>query len=66
MANHIDRYVPADTNGGWGIASGVILLALVCIATATYVHKRTYKHPTDVTWHGRGSGDNATPAGAEK
>ena len=66
MANHIDRYVPAETNGGWGFASGVILLAIICITTATYVHKRTYKHPTDVTWHGKGSGDHAAAAGAEK
>jgi hypothetical protein len=44
----------------------VILLAIICIATATYVHKRTYKHPTDVTWHGKGSGDHASAAGAEK
>ena len=62
MANHIDRYVPANTNGGWGVASGVILLAIICIATATYVHKQTYRHPTDPTWHGKGSGDGA-PAG---
>jgi hypothetical protein len=27
----------------------------------TYIHKQTYKHPTDVTWHGKGSGD-AEPA----
>src|SRR6266480_3224752 len=43
---HVDRYVPANTNGGWGIAAGIVLLALACIATATYVHKKTYKHPT--------------------
>ena len=67
MANHIDRYVPAETNGGWGVASGVILLAIICIATATYVHKQTYRHPTDPTWHGKGSGDGAPAAttGAE-
>lgn len=63
MEHHIDRYTPADTNGGWGFASFVILLAVICIATATYIHKRTYKHPTDVTWHGKGSGD-AAPEGA--
>ena len=67
MANHVDRYVPAQTNGGWGVASGVILLAVICIATATYVHKQTYRHPTDPTWHGKGSGDGAPAAttGAE-
>ena len=53
----VDRYVPADTNAGWGIAAGVILLAVLCIATATYVHKKTYRHPTDVTWHAKGSSE---------
>jgi hypothetical protein len=59
MPQHTDRYVPADTNQGWGIAAGVLLLTAVLIASATYIHKRTYKHPTDVTWHGTGSGDTA-------
>jgi hypothetical protein len=59
--NHIDRYVPADTNGGWGVAAGVIAFTILCINTVTYIHKQTYKHPTDVTWHGKGSGD-AEPA----
>jgi hypothetical protein len=59
---YVDRYVPANTNGGWGIGAGIVLLALACIATATYVHKRTYKHPTDVTWHGKG--EKAEPAAA--
>jgi hypothetical protein len=57
MDQHIDRYVPADTNGGWGFAAIVIGLVIVCIVTATYIHKQTYRHPTDVTWHGIGSGD---------
>lgn len=51
---HADRYVPADTNAGWGIAAGVVLLALVLIASVTYIHKKTYLHPTDVTMHARG------------
>ncbi|MFI5230826.1 MAG: hypothetical protein ACHQWU_17295 [Gemmatimonadales bacterium] len=59
MPQHTDRYVPADTNQGWGIAAGVLLLTAALIASATYIHKRTYKHPTDVTWHGIGSGDPA-------
>ena len=57
---HVDRYVPANTNSGWGVAAGIVLLALACIATATYVHKKTYRHPTDVTWHGRGEPDRGT------
>ena len=59
MSNHVDRYVPAETNGGWGFASGVIVLAIVLVAGVTYIHKTTYRHPTDVTWHGIGSGDPA-------
>ena len=58
---HQDRYVPAVTNGGWPFAGGVIALAIVCIAAATYIHKKTYKHPTDVTWHAKGQ--RTAPAG---
>ncbi len=57
MAQYPDRYVPADTYGGWGFASFVVALAVVCIVVVTYIHKQTYRHPTDVTWHGKGSGD---------
>ncbi|HEY4216776.1 MAG TPA: hypothetical protein VGM67_06535 [Gemmatimonadaceae bacterium] len=56
-SEHVDRYSPADTNGGWGAAGVVIALVIICIASVTYIHKQTYKHPTDVTWHGEGSGD---------
>lgn len=48
------RYVPAQTNGGWPIAAGVVALAVVCIVTAYVIHEKTYKHPTDVTWHATG------------
>ncbi|MBW8769047.1 MAG: hypothetical protein JF589_04800 [Gemmatimonadetes bacterium] len=41
-----DRYVPFKQEG-WGIALFVVLLAVVCAGTATYIHKRTYLHPTD-------------------
>ena len=59
MAQYPDRYVPADTNGGWGFASFIVLLAVACIVAVTIIHKQTYKHPTDPTWHGIGSGDAA-------
>lgn len=59
MSDHIDRYVPAETNGGWGFATGVIIFTILLIAAVTYIHKQTYKHPTDVTWHGKGSSDAA-------
>ena len=49
--HHVDRYIPAHTNQGWGVAGLVALLALVCIAGATYLYQTTYKHPTDPTWH---------------
>ena len=48
-ANNSDRHVPANTNGGWGFAAFVILLAVLCIAAATVIHKRTFKPFTDVT-----------------
>jgi hypothetical protein len=65
MSNHIDRYVPADTNGGWGFAAGVIAFTALLIATVTYIHRQSYRHPTDVTWHGKGSGDAAPPRAGE-
>jgi hypothetical protein len=65
MSDHIDRYVPADTNGGWGVAAGVIALTVLLIVTVTYIHKQTYRHPTDVTWHGKGSGDVAPASTGE-
>jgi len=61
MVDYTERYIPADTNGGWPFAGIVIVFTLACIAAVTYVHKQTYRHPTDVTWHGKGSGD--APAG---
>ena len=46
---HVDRYVPAETNGGWGFATAIIALAVLCIVVVTILHKKTYKLPTDVT-----------------
>lgn len=46
---HQDRYVPADNNGGWGYAVGVLLLVAALIIAVTIIHKRTYKPFTDVT-----------------
>jgi hypothetical protein len=51
---HLPRYVPARTNEGWPVALGVVLLAVACIVTATIVHKKTYKQPTDPTYHAAG------------
>ncbi len=52
---HRDRYIPARTNGGWGAAAATVLLALILAATATVIHKRTYKPPTDPAWRAAGS-----------
>jgi hypothetical protein len=52
---HVPRYVPARTNEGWGFGLLIVLLAVVCIVTATVIHKRTYKHPTDPTYHVTGN-----------
>lgn len=52
---HVDRYVPARTNEGWGIAGLVALLAAACIAFATYMYQTTYKHPTDVQMEAAGT-----------
>ena len=59
---HVDRYVPFKQEG-WGIALFVVLLAVLCAGTATYIHKRTYLHPTDV--HFQAAGHDASSASHE-
>jgi len=51
------RYIPFKQEG-WGIALFVVFLAVASAAGATYVHKTTYKAPTDV--HFRAAGSAAT------
>ena len=52
-SNLVDnRYIPANTNQGWGIISLVLLLTAALIVSVAIFHKKTYRHPTDVTWHG--------------
>jgi hypothetical protein len=51
---HHDRHIPARTNEGWGAAAATLLLALALIVSATVIHKRTYKQPTDPTWRAAG------------
>jgi hypothetical protein len=55
---HAGQRIPFKQEG-WGIAALVVLLALLCIAGATYVHKRTYLPPTDVRNQAAGSTTNA-------
>lgn len=49
-----NRYIPFKQEG-WGIAAFVVFLAVASAATATYVHNKTYKHPTDVRFHAAGA-----------
>lgn len=52
---HVPRYVPARTNQGWSVVGLVVLLTAACIAMTVVIHNRTYKHPTDPTFHAVGS-----------
>lgn len=60
----VPRYIEAKTNEGWPIAGLVIALSIVCIIAVTIIHKRTYKHPTDPTWHAVGGGTKAAAPAA--
>lgn len=51
---HVDRYVPARTNEGWGAAAATVLLAVALIVGATVIHNATYKKPTDPSWRAAG------------
>jgi hypothetical protein len=51
---HTDRYVAARTNGGWPAAAATIVFALILIGSATVIHMRTYKPPTDPSWRAAG------------
>jgi len=55
--SHQPKYVPARTNDGWSVAALVVTLAVVLIVSVAYIHKKTYKHPTDPTFVS--SGDRA-------
>lgn len=57
---HVPRYVPARTNDGWAIVGLVVALAATCIISVAIIHQRTYRHPTDPTWHAAGSTGNPT------
>ena len=48
------RHVPFKQEG-WGIALFICVLAAGSALTAFYVHRTTYKHPTDVRTHAVGS-----------
>lgn len=61
---HVSRYVPARTNEGWPMAGLVVALTIACIVAVALIYQRTYKHPTDPTWHAVGGGSSATKAAA--
>lgn len=44
---------------GWGVAFFVVMLAVASATGAWYVHKTTYKQPTDVRFHAVGTGGTA-------
>ncbi|MEO7458245.1 MAG: hypothetical protein ABIY52_18445 [Gemmatimonadaceae bacterium] len=51
---HEGRHIPFKQEG-WGVALFVVFLAVASAASAAYVHKTTYKHPTDVRFHAAGT-----------
>ena len=60
---HVDRFIPFKREG-WGIALFIVVLAIASAAFATVVHKRTYKHPTDVQFQAAGSAAGGAAHGA--
>jgi hypothetical protein len=56
--NQPRQHIPFQQEG-WGAAAFVVLLAIATASGAFYVHKKTYKHPTDVRFHAAGT---ETPA----
>jgi hypothetical protein len=60
---YVPRYVPAKTNRGWSVVGLVVLLTAACIVAVTVIHRRTYKHPTDPTFHAVGGAADKPAAG---
>lgn len=48
------KHIPFKQQG-WGFAFFVVMLAVASAAGAAYVHRTTYKHPTDVRFHAAGT-----------
>ena len=49
------RQVSPQTGRGWGIAAIVVISAIVINSIVFWYHTKTYKHPTDVEMHAKGS-----------
>lgn len=60
---HADRFIPFKQEG-WGVALFIVVLAIASAAFATVVHKRTYKHPTDVHFQAAGTTSGGAAHGA--
>ena len=63
VRSHTDRHIPFKREG-WGVALFIVALAVGSAAFATVVHKRTYKHPTDVHFQAAGSASGTAAHGA--
>jgi hypothetical protein len=44
-----DRRIEGNFSQGWGVAAFIILLVAALWTTAFTIHKKTYRHPRDVT-----------------
>ena len=53
-SSHAGQHIPFKQEG-WGVALFVVLLAVASAGSAWYVHKTTYKDPTDVRFHAAGT-----------
>ena len=55
------KHIPFKQEG-WGVAFLVVMLAVAAAGGAWYVHKTTYKDPTDVRFHAVGTHPADGPA----
>ena len=55
------KYIPFKQEG-WGFAFFVCMLAVASAGGAYYVHRTTYKHPTDIRFHAVGTQHSETPS----
>jgi hypothetical protein len=53
-APHVDRHIPFKREG-WGVAAFIVLLAIASASTAFYIHKTTFREPTDVRMRAAGT-----------
>ncbi|HET9012991.1 MAG TPA: hypothetical protein VFN38_14290 [Gemmatimonadaceae bacterium] len=44
-----NRRIEGNFSQGWGMALFITLLVVGAFATAGFIHKKTYRHPRDVT-----------------